>query len=335
MPKYIKNEDIFEEIDNKDKAYIHGFLCADGYINKNQIILQVKKSDEEVIIKLKNIFEINDNSIIKYKTKTLDKWHTKDKIYEYSLIRISSEKAVNDFWSHLNTKNKTYELRLPQFKSKELILAWIKGYYDGDGCEEIPRIYSANKKLLYDIKEYLQIPQDVIQQKSNVYVLYIGQKNLYELSCNYHDGLKRKTIDYIHENNCKPHQKLDFLSVEILTSLLKTHSLQEIGKMFNVCRGSVFSRCKSLKIYIPKRINNMYTKSKIKNDCEYYPCHDGKFQTCEWCYCPLYPYRQCGGKYKILENGWKDCSKCIIPHLDNDYIIKKLKEIQDDIKECE
>ena len=42
------------------------------------------------------------------------------------------------------------------------------------------------------------------------------------------------------------------------------------------------------------------------------------------CYCPLYSFKNCNGNYKILENGIKDCSGCLIPHNNYDYIIEKL-----------
>lgn len=32
----------------------------------------------------------------------------------------------------------------------------------------------------------------------------------------------------------------------------------------------------------------------------------------------------CGGNYKILSNGIKDCSDCIIPHFNYDYVIEKI-----------
>jgi len=67
--------------------------------------------------------------------------------------------------------------------------------------------------------------------------------------------------------------------------------------------------------------------------CEFFPCHKGIKEedfSCLFCYCPLYPYKDCGGNYVILENGWKDCSNCTIPHdrKNYDYIINKLKELQ-------
>lgn len=68
--------------------------------------------------------------------------------------------------------------------------------------------------------------------------------------------------------------------------------------------------------------------------CEYFPCHKlttnsekpldySKF-SCLFCYCPLYSNPDCGGNYTILDSGVKDCSSCILPHYNYDYIINKL-----------
>jgi Zn-finger protein len=43
-------------------------------------------------------------------------------------------------------------------------------------------------------------------------------------------------------------------------------------------------------------------------------CHNVDTIYCIYCYCPLYPIRQCGGNFTLLENGIKDCSNCIKPH---------------------
>ena len=66
--------------------------------------------------------------------------------------------------------------------------------------------------------------------------------------------------------------------------------------------------------------------------CEYFPCHKNvsiNNFSCMFCYCPLYAYKQCGGAYTILQNGWKDCSRCTIPHNKNmyDYVVNKLVEL--------
>ena len=52
--------------------------------------------------------------------------------------------------------------------------------------------------------------------------------------------------------------------------------------------------------------------------CEYFPCHKNanpETFNCLICYCPLYALGdQCGGNFKYLENGIKDCSDCLRPH---------------------
>ena len=65
------------------------------------------------------------------------------------------------------------------------------------------------------------------------------------------------------------------------------------------------------------------------NNCECFPCHkidNIKEFNCIMCFCPLYYIENCGGDYKILKNGIKDCTKCLLPHYNYEYVIKKLTE---------
>ncbi len=58
-------------------------------------------------------------------------------------------------------------------------------------------------------------------------------------------------------------------------------------------------------------------------ECEYFPCHPtgGREEfNCLFCYCPLYTLGEdCGGNFRYLPNGHKDCSGCIFPHLPENY----------------
>lgn len=65
-------------------------------------------------------------------------------------------------------------------------------------------------------------------------------------------------------------------------------------------------------------------------ECEWFPCHstlDVNNFNCLFCFCPLYNINNCGGKYTILDNKLKDCSKCITPHYNYQFIINKIKEV--------
>ena len=66
--------------------------------------------------------------------------------------------------------------------------------------------------------------------------------------------------------------------------------------------------------------------------CEAFPCHDTKDIenfNCLFCYCPLYALgSKCGGNFRYLPNGVKDCERCSIPHKRENYgnIISRLNE---------
>lgn len=68
-------------------------------------------------------------------------------------------------------------------------------------------------------------------------------------------------------------------------------------------------------------------------ECEYFPCHPGADKetfSCIFCYCPLYALGEnCGGSYRYLENGIKDCTGCLRPHRRENYgaITEKLSEV--------
>ena len=61
-------------------------------------------------------------------------------------------------------------------------------------------------------------------------------------------------------------------------------------------------------------------------DCEFFPCHKTEKVNCLFCFCPLYPIKDCGGIYTYTDRGLKDCSGCTTPHEDYDFVIRKLKE---------
>lgn len=64
--------------------------------------------------------------------------------------------------------------------------------------------------------------------------------------------------------------------------------------------------------------------------CRYFPCHadaDPDNFNCLFCYCPLDIVKNCGGNYSITKENMKDCSKCLYPHLAENYaeIVSKVK----------
>lgn len=91
-------------------------------------------------------------------------------------------------------------------------------------------------------------------------------------------------------------------------------------------------------------MEEMYWKGKhfacfTNHECEYFPCHVGIDEAqfnCLFCYCPLFALgADCGGNYIYLQNGVKDCSKCILPHQPKNYgkIMERFSEIMEHAKQ--
>ena len=69
--------------------------------------------------------------------------------------------------------------------------------------------------------------------------------------------------------------------------------------------------------------------------CEYFPCHEGVGEerfNCLFCYCPLYALgERCGGSFTYTEDGIKDCSHCLRPHIRDNYeaILKQMGHVME------
>ena len=82
----------------------------------------------------------------------------------------------------------------------------------------------------------------------------------------------------------------------------------------------------------PKLINTPTVREEFFQNvgCSFFPCKPTEKLNCIFCFCPLYRL-DCGGDYKILGDGKKDCSSCLIPHEKGyNYIISKMLELEVD-----
>ncbi|MBQ8091862.1 MAG: cysteine-rich small domain-containing protein [Pyramidobacter sp.] len=76
-------------------------------------------------------------------------------------------------------------------------------------------------------------------------------------------------------------------------------------------------------------------------ECEFFPCHKGADPenfNCLFCYCPLYALgRECGGNFRYLDSGIKDCTNCLLPHSRKSYsvIVSRFMNIVEAMKKIE
>lgn len=129
--KYTLNENYFDEIDTPNKAYILGFLYADGYNNRinNSIVLSLSKNDREILEKISE--EVGSNKPL----FESDYVNTNDGIDRHMLILTMASKHMCESLEKWGlTQNKTFTITFPDFLREDLIPHFVRGYFDGDGC---------------------------------------------------------------------------------------------------------------------------------------------------------------------------------------------------------
>lgn len=131
MKVYTFDEKFFDLIDCETKAYILGFLFADGYNDEKRAVisLSLQERDREILDKM---------SIIIGSTKPLQfidmkKYH-KEKSHQNQYRLNLCSKYTSQKLSQIGCKqNKSYCCRFPSI-ADDLIPHFMRGYFDGDGC---------------------------------------------------------------------------------------------------------------------------------------------------------------------------------------------------------
>lgn len=166
----------FDCINAPEKAWLLGFLAADGTIDSscNRIKIGLSSIDREILVKIQ--------SMIQSERKILD--YESNQGFAISELVWSSANHKQQLAKYFIVPKKTYkEMHLPLTLSQELQLAFLLGYYDGDGCFKDDDNYcrfeicSYRPELLEDfsklIEECFQIQKTVYKDKSraNYYTL--------------------------------------------------------------------------------------------------------------------------------------------------------------------
>lgn len=138
---YKINKNYFSKIDNSEKAYFLGLLFADGnnYISKSvkQVSIELLLEDVKIIKILQE--KIQTDKPIKYRKAKVDK--NNFKIKERCGLVLSNAQISDDLKNHGCVSKKTFKLKFPEEKTldKDFFYAFIRGYFDGDGCISISK----------------------------------------------------------------------------------------------------------------------------------------------------------------------------------------------------
>lgn len=130
LRKYSFNEHYFDNIDTSNKAYILGFLYADGCNHSSDygVSLKLQERDKEILERINQEIE-NDKPLTFVNLKRQnEKWQNAYAIELFSkhLSDTLSQKGV--------TPKKSLTITFPEWLDEHLYHDFIRGYVDGDGC---------------------------------------------------------------------------------------------------------------------------------------------------------------------------------------------------------
>ena len=129
--QYNINEHYFDIIDTQDKAYILGFLYADGYNDEQHGRISISLQDRDKDILDKICLALDYDNQPKFSSFNHDKNPNWSKVYR---LNISNKHISKILSQHGMMQNKSLKIVFPEHLDKSLHPHFLRGYFDGDGC---------------------------------------------------------------------------------------------------------------------------------------------------------------------------------------------------------
>ena len=159
--KYRYHDDIFETIDNEEKAYWLGFLYADGYVRErkssSEVRLKLSIKDIEHLMRFKIFISPDDIPIVNETTGNS----------KCVKVSINSRKIVRDLINLGCTNKKSKTIKMPKI-TDNLLNHFIRGYFDGDGWIVIDKNKIPAFGIVSGSKEMIESVNSIISKKSNI-----------------------------------------------------------------------------------------------------------------------------------------------------------------------
>nr|MDO8099255.1 hypothetical protein [Candidatus Njordarchaeota archaeon] len=272
--------DYFHTIDTREKAYWLGFLYADGYLSRwrkekgIEIGIKLGRKDEDTIDRFCDFLGLD---------KTRKEYHALEES-EYVRIRFTCRKMSDDLIRHGVKFGKSKIIQYPResLHNRDLELAFLLGYYDGDGIKDTTIIVSGSKGFLEEIKNRFNLPYKIREEitESEIHDIRVigtrsrmclGPELFNEMMKNYEQSMHRKRRLFCDAKErarrsaeaCKPEKvwkRIDALKEwraitdNELEELARRMPLTQIAIKYNLSSASKVTRkCRKFGISIPER----------------------------------------------------------------------------------
>lgn len=191
---YTLNERYFENIDSQDKAYILGFLFADGNVSlpNNEVRINLKEEDREILEKMRKA--IGSSRPLIYNPERYDtRGYINKPQYKLS---VQSYLMCQDLINLGCIENKSLKIDFPNIDEK-YYSHFLRGYFDGDGSIYTGKgKYKSNYVITFtSTEDFLITAKDIIAKETG-----ITGGGIYDASC--HNNIT-KVLTFSGRNQTK------------------------------------------------------------------------------------------------------------------------------------
>lgn len=134
---YKVDEGFFKCIDTEEKAYILGFICADGHVSEDRLVITVSEKDLNILEKIRNA--MHSNHPIK-KVKRTNPYNKTDR--KQLKLMIGRRGLVKPLFNMGLTTSGDILKYIPKYLMRD----FLRGYFDGDGNVFFGRRYTSGYK---------------------------------------------------------------------------------------------------------------------------------------------------------------------------------------------
>jgi hypothetical protein len=272
----------FQKIDKKEKAYWLGFLYADRFLlgtrenDEVQIGIMLGRKDEDTIDRFCECLKLDKGRKIR---------QIRDGSERVGIV-FACKKMSDDLMKHGLTFRKAKRTMLPKLSGR-LDLAFLLGYYDGDGTQNRTIITTSNREFLEQIKQRFSLPYKVREKtgegeiygkriKSGTrYLISLGPELFNDMMQYYTESMPRKrkmfcdlkervrrSIDACKRKDQESKEllrKWRAITKDELGKLVREMSLTQIAHTYHLAGASKISR-KCKKLSIPMRPKGYWQK---------------------------------------------------------------------------
>jgi hypothetical protein len=254
---YSLNENYFNIIDSNEKAYILGFIYADGSVFRNYLTIGLSDKDVEILEHIKKCLGYDGIIYKRFDAK---------KNKSYVILSVSSKNIVKTLIDLGVINNKTYLSKEFPTYEKKYEWAFLRGFFDGDGsiyCNfrnnniktiEYTVCFSGNLSVLNQLKkilyEYNISSSNIRHRRENEESCMLeirGNNNIEKIyGLMYEDDgfyLKRKKNKFNDFNNMLTTLTKRNLSNKIIDDILEYYNMKikqsEIANILKIPKSSV------------------------------------------------------------------------------------------------